>query len=180
VKKPLYLTCSDAGKVGGQKSNICLGAFLWTRKTNTFSALIFVPSGSEAQKDLPTPFSVQREVYNGHVKIRTNEYHDLYFMARDGPTFCIIDSARHKKPSHSARVEVCAMTVTVTVFLALALVSFSLASGHEDDIAPQVVGGEPAQPHEFPFLVALLVDDAALCGGTLIRADVVRLSNSIL
>lgn len=37
----------------------------------------------------------------------------------------------------------------------------------------RIVGGEEATPHEFPFIVALRIDDAYFCGGSIISADVV-------
>lgn len=49
-----------------------------------------------------------------------------------------------------------------------------LAAAHpKPQIAPRIVGGEAANPNDFPFMVALRVGDQLLCGGALIASNVV-------
>ena len=40
---------------------------------------------------------------------------------------------------------------------------------NQDDDSSRIVGGVEATPHEFPHQVALLIDAAIFCGGSLIR-----------
>ena len=37
-----------------------------------------------------------------------------------------------------------------------------------DTYRPQIVGGSPAIPHEFPFMISLQLDGEHFCGGTLL------------
>jgi len=62
----------------------------------------------------------------------------------------------------------------LAIILAIVAISSALPRPYlQRQIHPRIVGGEPATPHEFPYMVSLLYFGSHICAGAIIRGDAV-------